>query len=66
MTRFDDSKVIIKIRIKTVPLKQWAVGRELRRRIKKTFDAERIEISFPHGSVHFGEASKPFSVRQAG
>ncbi len=66
MTRFDDSKVIIKIRIKTVPLKQWAVGRELRRRAKKMFDAARIEIPFPHVSVHFGEASKPFSVRQAG
>jgi small-conductance mechanosensitive channel len=63
---FDESQVTIKIRIKTVPLKQWEVGRELRRRIKNTFDAERIEIPFPHLSVYFGEASPPFAVRRAG
>lgn len=62
---FGDSQVTIKIRIKTVPLKQWEVGRELRRRIKKSFDAQRIEIPFPHLSVYFGEASAPFAVRQA-
>ena len=56
----------IKVRIKTVPLKQWEVGRELRRRIKKAFDAKRIEIPFPHMSVYFGEASKPFPLQQAG
>ena len=33
-------------RIKTVPLKQWEVGRELRRRIKKAFDAHGIRIPF--------------------
>ena len=57
---FADSAVTIKIRIKTRPLKQWMVGRELRRRIKKAFDAQGIEIPFPHTSVYFGEASKPF------
>jgi len=61
---FADSQVTIKIRIKTVPLKQWDVGRELRRRIKKAFDARRIEIPFPHLSVYFGEASRPFEVHQ--
>ena len=57
---FGDSAVSIKIRIKTLPLKQWMIGRELRRRIKKAFDAQGIEIPFPHMSVYFGEASKPF------
>ena len=57
---FADSAVTIKIRIKTRPLKQWMVGRELRRRIKKAFDAQGIEIPFPHTSIYFGEASKPF------
>ncbi len=60
---FGDSAVTIKVRIKTLPLKQWDVGRELRRRIKKAFDARRIEIPFPHLSVYFGEASRPFEVR---
>lgn len=59
---FDDSRLNIKIRIKTLPQQQWAVGRELRRRIKKAFDAHGIEIPFPHMSVYFGEASKPFDI----
>ncbi len=63
---FEDSQVTIKIRIKTVPLKQWEVGRELRRRIKKAFDVKGIEIPFPHMSVYFGEASTPFLVRKTG
>ena len=60
---FADSAVTIKIRVKTVPLKQWMVGRELRRRIKKAFDAEGIEIPFPHMSLYMGEASNPFLTR---
>jgi small conductance mechanosensitive channel len=59
---FGASQVTIKVRLKTVPLKQFMVGRELRRRIKKTFDAKGIEIPFPHTSIYFGEASKPFLV----
>lgn len=59
---FSASAVIIKIMITTLPLKQWEVGRELRRRIKKRFDAEGIEIPFPHLSVYWGEASAPFQV----
>ena len=35
---FGDSAVVIKCMIKTQPLKQWEVGRELRRRIKNKFD----------------------------
>lgn len=62
---FEESQITLKIRIKTLPLKQWEVGRELRRRIKKTFDAHGIEIPFPHMSVYFGEASRPFVLRQA-
>ena len=37
---FDDARLVVKARIKTVPLKQWLVGRELRRRMAKIF-AER-------------------------
>ena len=64
VNEFGDSAVVIKIRIKTRPLKQWMIGRELRRRIKKAFDAEGIEIPFPHMSLYFGEASKPFLAQQ--
>ena len=62
---FADSAVVIKAMITTLPLKQWEVGRELRRRINKRFDLEGIEIPFPHLSVYWGEASQPFRVLTA-
>ena len=44
---FKASEVTLRFRIKTLPLKQWDVGRELRRRIKKAFDARGITIPGP-------------------
>ncbi len=61
--KFADSAVIIKGRIKTKPIKQWFTGREYLRRIKLAFDENNIEIPFPHMSVYFGEASKPFELQ---
>jgi small-conductance mechanosensitive channel len=61
--KFADSAVVIKGRIKTLPIRQWMVGREFLRRVKRTFDEEGIEIPFPHQTVYFGEASKPFELR---
>ena len=52
--RFDDSAVILRARIKTTPIRQWAVGREFNRRMKKRFDALGIEIPFPHRTIYFG------------
>ena len=48
---YDDSQVTIKMRIKTVPSKQWMVGREFRRRLKKTFDARHIVMPFPQRTL---------------
>ena len=48
---FKPSEVTLRVRIKTVPLKQWDVGRELRRRIKKAFDARGIRIPGPQLSI---------------
>ncbi|MFB3776061.1 MAG: mechanosensitive ion channel family protein [Bryobacteraceae bacterium] len=50
--RFAESAVIIKARIKTVPIRQWAVGRELNRRFKKRFEELGIEIPFPQRTIH--------------
>jgi len=63
LDQFGDSAVVIKARFKTVPVQQWTVGREMNRRIKKKFDELGIEIPFPHRSIYFGEASKPFAIR---
>lgn len=58
-----DSAVVIKGRIKTKPIRQWMVGREFLRRVKLAFDEKGVEIPFPHRTVYFGEASKPFAVQ---
>ena len=52
---FGDNAVIIKARITTKPIKQWQVGREFNRRMKKRFDELGIEIPFPHWTIYFGE-----------
>lgn len=49
--RFADNAVVIKARIKTLPIKQWAVGREFNRRMKMAFDQKGIEIPFPQRVV---------------
>jgi len=48
---FKSSEVTLRFRIKTLPLKQGEVGRELRRRIKKTFDANGIRVPTPQMQV---------------
>ena len=46
----------IRLVVKTRPLSQWKVARELRVRIKGAFDAEGIEIPFPQRTVwHRGD-----------
>ena len=52
---FGDNAVVIKARITTRPIRQWAVGREFNRRMKKRFDELGIEIPFPHRTIYFGE-----------
>ena len=44
---FGEWSVKMKARIKTVPLKQWDVGRELRRRLIKAFERNGFAIPFP-------------------
>lgn len=50
---FADRGILIKVWIKTEPLKQWEVGREFRRRIKIAFDRAEIPIPPPHQQVWF-------------
>ena len=55
LDQFADSAVVIKARTKTKPIKQWAVGREFNRRLKKRFDEKDIEIPFPHVTLYMGQ-----------
>jgi len=61
--KFGDSAVVIKGRIKTKPIRQWQVGREYLRRVKQSFDANNIEIPFPHRTIYYGEKSPPFNLQ---
>jgi len=51
-----DSGIDIKVLGDVKPLQQWAVTGELRKRIKKAFDDEGIEIPWPHTKVYFGDS----------
>jgi moderate conductance mechanosensitive channel len=68
--QFAESAVMIKARIKTRPIKQWTVGREFNRRMKKRFDELGIVIPFPHRTVYIGiekgDQSPPLRVRFEG
>lgn len=52
--RFGESAVHIQARIKTLPVKQWGVGREYNRRLKMKFDELGIEMPFPHRTIYLG------------
>lgn len=56
--KFDESQMVIRMMVKTAPLKQWDVGRELRRRIKIRFDEKGIQLPFPHRVLIWGEPPK--------
>lgn len=49
--KFGENSITIRLWVQTLPLKQWEVGRELRRRLKYAFDAEGISIPFPQRSL---------------
>lgn len=47
-----DSGVVVRFLLKTRPLKQWPVKREMLRRIKNRFDELGIEIPFPRRTLY--------------
>ncbi|MBE0425721.1 MAG: mechanosensitive ion channel family protein [Nitrospirae bacterium] len=55
LDQFADSAIIIRARTTTIPIKQWRVGREFNRRLKKRFDERDIEIPFPHVTLYMGQ-----------
>jgi moderate conductance mechanosensitive channel len=59
---FTESAVTIKARLKTQPLQQFGIGREYRRRLKKAFDAEGIEMPLSQRMLRTVEPSQPASA----
>ncbi|WP_186577618.1 mechanosensitive ion channel family protein [Aquibacillus kalidii] len=45
---FGASEVVLRVLGRTENMQQWAAERDMRKRIKESFDAEGIEIPFPH------------------
>ncbi|MDB9373201.1 mechanosensitive ion channel family protein [Nodularia sphaerocarpa] len=52
---FGDRGLMIRVWIKTLPLKQWDVGREFRRRLKVTFDHAGFTIPVPQQGIWLSE-----------
>lgn len=46
-----DNGVTLRVLLRTIPLSQWSVKRELNRRVKDRFDQEGIEIPFPQRTI---------------
>ncbi|WP_309085983.1 mechanosensitive ion channel domain-containing protein [Chelativorans sp.] len=55
ITQFGDSAIMVRARIKTRAGQQWAVGRHYNEIIKEVFDERRIDIPFPHMTLHLDE-----------
>jgi moderate conductance mechanosensitive channel len=56
---FGDRGLMIRVWIKTQPLKQWEVAREYRRRVKVAFDKAGIAIPLPQQAVWLNEVVPP-------
>lgn len=50
-----ESAVVLRCRFKTAPIEQWGIRREYLRRLKYAFDAEGIEIPYPHVTFYPGQ-----------
>jgi small-conductance mechanosensitive channel len=59
--RLGPNGVTIKARIKTLPQKQWMIGREMNRRIRMKFQSENIEIPSATAIVRLVEPALMFS-----
>jgi small conductance mechanosensitive channel len=51
--------VLVRVALKTAPLEQWAVAREMRQRIKARFDLEGIEIPLAQRVLWIREQQRP-------
>jgi small conductance mechanosensitive channel len=58
---FREASIVIQARLKTLPIQQWTVGREYRRRLVQAFAAEGIEA--PPRNLRVAELGKALPVR---
>ena len=60
VNNFADSAIDIRCLGQTLPIRQWEVAGEFRKRVKRRFDELGIEIPFPHQTVYWGVDQPPF------
>src|SRR5690606_34293000 len=60
-----ESAAVVKCRIKTLPIRQWEVAREYRRRLKQAFDREGVTIPFPPRTLYLAEQDEGALARLA-
>ncbi|MDX2107522.1 MAG: mechanosensitive ion channel family protein [Candidatus Melainabacteria bacterium] len=53
--QFENNAIILKARTKTKPIKQWRVGREFNRRLKRRLDKAGIEMPYSNISLVLGD-----------
>ena len=58
--------VTVRVTLKTAPMEQWAVAREMRQRIKARFDHEGIEIPFAQRVVWHRDSAEAAAAAEAG
>ncbi|GAB6060205.1 mechanosensitive ion channel family protein [Desulfonatronum parangueonense] len=61
LNNLSDSAVEIRVRLKTLPSRQFSIRRAFLEKMKRIFDERGIEIPFPHQTIWFGEDKKGFA-----
>lgn len=59
LTDFGDSSVTARVVVQVKPGEQYAAERELRTRLKRTFDEKGVEIPFPQRTAHVIQGGSP-------
>ena len=62
--QFSDRGIIIRVWIKTEPLKQWDVAREFRRRVKIALDVAGVSIPVPQQQILFDKRKSVYRQEQ--
>jgi len=62
---FRESAISIRVVLKVEPGEQWAAAREVRKRLKRAFDDQGIEIPFPQRSLWMHNAPRQASHQES-
>jgi small conductance mechanosensitive channel len=64
--QLSDYAIVIRCRIKVLPLEQWTIKREFLKRVKERFGREGIEIPYPHQTLVLQRARRGDGRRGTG